>query len=208
QNDRLMQIVIREVDRLNELVEDFLAFARPRELRFSKVDLRELVEETVSLATRDENTEGVRLACSITRDAETLVADEDAVRQIMWNLVRNAVEANGGKGAVTIHAASLFAGINPEPFIEISVADEGEGLSEAVQEKLFQPFFTTKENGSGLGLATVHRLIEAHSGMIWAENNAEGGAIFRVMLPSAPSPELVAEVDITGSLPTSAERKI
>ena len=178
---RLMTIALREIDRLNDLVEDFLAYARPSSMRRTRVDLGAIVRETAALLDQSpELSDGVTVQINLGDDQLIVDADEAAMRQIFWNLLRNAAEALDGDGVITIEAQIIFAGA--EPRVEVTIADTGAGFAPDAEARLFEPFFTTKEGGTGLGLATVHRLVAAHDGMIVAESSVTG-ATFRLMLP-------------------------
>jgi two-component system sensor histidine kinase PilS (NtrC family) len=175
------------VDRLNVLVEDFLAYARPRPLRLGPINLIQIIEETAHLVKQDEMFKSeYDIVLNFSEQVLTITADEDSLRQIFWNLFRNAVEAMGDSGTLTVSAMTLYAGNKTEPFVEILIEDTGDGFSTDALNHLFEPFFTTKQGGTGLGLATVHRIVESHSGMILAENSHSGGATFRVMMPVEP----------------------
>jgi two-component system sensor histidine kinase PilS (NtrC family) len=184
-SSKLMAIVLREVDRLNDLVEEFLDYARPRDLRVTDVDLFQLIEETASMVQQDSEHESVVFRFDNGGERPRIRGDEGAIRQVLWNLLKNAAEAVEGKGEVRITSSQLFAGVEPAPHIELCISDDGPGLDPEARGRLFEPFFTTKKNGTGLGLATVHRIVEAHSGVIWVdENQAESGLTFRLLLPT------------------------
>ena len=182
---QLMGIVLREVDRLNGLIEDFLGYARPQQLVLGRVDLREIINETLTLLTQDTGSgSDIEVVLQLDDDPLIIHGAEAPIRQVIWNLLRNASEAMDGKGTLTISAVTLFAGIEPQQYVELRIDDTGVGFDEETRSRLFEPFFTTKEHGTGLGLATVHRIVEAHEGMIFAESE-ENGTTFRVMLPCA-----------------------
>jgi len=172
----LVEIVLREVDRLNKLVSDFLDYARPQSVTMREVDVLELVESTVRAFLQDHTIVGEDLELEII-DAlgaqRTAWMDGDRIRQVLWNLLRNAAEANGRAGRVEV---GLSQGCDRAPrTCVVSVSDDGPGFSEAAREQLFEPFFTTKEGGTGLGLATCHRIVQAHGGALRADNRPEGG---------------------------------
>jgi signal transduction histidine kinase len=125
-------------------------------------------------------------------------ADSTQLRQVLWNLVRNAVQAVGEHGAIHLSAArapgALSQGGDPalrsgaaggRDAVEIAVADDGPGIEPEALERIFDPFFTTKSSGTGLGLATVHRIVTAHAGAIEVQSVKGAGARFRVLLPAA-----------------------
>lgn len=197
---RLMSIVVREADRLNALITDFLHYARPAPAKPEPVaiagvlsDMRQIFE-----AVRPPS---VELSVEAPERLRVL-ADDRQIRQLLWNLFLNGVQAmpEGGRleiGAVAppaqdaqLTGRSYGAEGRAERaegtrFAEIRVTDTGTGISEAVLERIFDPFFTTKEGGSGLGLATVHRIVEGNGGHVSVESVVGRGTCFRVLLPVA-----------------------
>jgi two-component system sensor histidine kinase PilS (NtrC family) len=190
---RLMGIVLREIDRLNDLITAFLQFARPAPAKRIPVDLGSLVEEVVGMF-KVARPEGVELEIDVGRGL-TAFADPTQVRQILWNLILNAVQAMPEGGRIRISVAE--AGEEPQEaasedrndakggadFVEITVADTGVGIAPEELERIFDPFFTTKPDGSGLGLATVHRIVEANGGKLRVESQVGEGTVLRVRFP-------------------------
>jgi two-component system sensor histidine kinase PilS (NtrC family) len=193
---RLMEIVLRETRRLNALITDFLQYARPGPAKLERVALGELAEEIVKML-ENARASGVEIRCDV--PAELAVrGDAGQIRQVLWNLCRNALQAMPEGGALEISArgdtasaaqASDEEGRNArdegEGAIEIVVRDAGVGMPPEVLERIFDPFFTTKTEGTGLGLATVHRIVEAHGGSLRVESAPGLGSTFRVRLPRA-----------------------
>jgi len=186
----LSALVMRESDRLSRLLTDFLDFARVRDARAEKVDVAEIVRGAVSLvSSHPDRQPGVRVRCSVAQGQQlTLEGDEDLLHQAIFNLTLNAVQASPAAGEVRVEAGILdgeafSAGFEPGS-ITVRVSDEGPGISPAIRSRLFDPFFTTRPEGSGLGLAVVHRAIEAHRGMVFFDSaGPRGGTRFTVILP-------------------------
>jgi two-component system sensor histidine kinase PilS (NtrC family) len=190
---RLMSIVLREIDRLNDLITEFLQFARPAPAKRAPLDLGVVVEELVQMFDV-ARPEGVELEVDVGRDLIVL-ADSTQVRQILWNLLLNAVQAmpEGGRIRVSVADAAPEPQEGPsedrnEPkreggFVEVMVADTGVGIAPEVLERIFDPFFTTKPDGSGLGLATVHRIVEGNGGNLCVESHVGEGTVLRVRFP-------------------------
>ena len=188
-----MGIVLREIDRLNDLITEFLQFARPAPTKRLRIDLGEVVAELVAMfeAARPES---VKLEVDVGRGMNAL-ADPTQVRQILWNLILNAVQAMPEGGCLRISVAE----VPEEPqeaacedrndakgragFVEVKVADTGVGIAPEELERIFDPFFTTKPDGSGLGLATVHRIVEANNGNLRVESHVGRGTVLRVRFP-------------------------
>jgi two-component system sensor histidine kinase PilS (NtrC family) len=175
---KLLEIVMREAERLSKLVSDFLAFARPAPPRAASVSLPDLVHEVLRVFESDPHARQLEL----TEELAPAVASADAsqLKQVLWNLLLNASEATppGGSLAVT-------TGISTAGTVFVRVSDSGSGISPEDMERIFDPFFTTKPAGTGLGLATVHRVVEAHRGRIEVESRPGRGARFTVILPTS-----------------------
>lgn len=199
---RLMGIVVRETDRLNALITDFLHYARPAPAKPEPVRVADALADMRAIfeTVRPAN---VTLDVSAPTDLLVLV-DDRQLRQAIWNLFLNAVQAMPDGGALSIHAALAPAQDPPRGdrslpvescaeraegarFAEIRVRDTGTGIPEAVLERIFDPFFTTKEEGSGLGLATVHRIVEGNGGHVSVESAVGRGTCVRLLLPIAPA---------------------
>jgi two-component system sensor histidine kinase PilS (NtrC family) len=178
---RLMDIVLREASRLEDLVSDFLRFARPPPLRRAGTDVAALLDETLKVFAHDPAAARVKVVREL--HAARADCDADQIRQVAWNLLVNAAHA--------VRAAHPDGGVlrvacSPEDGrVRIEVEDDGKGIAPEDLAKIFMPFYTTKERGSGLGLATVHRVVDAHGGSV-AVTSAEGqGSRFTVHLPAA-----------------------
>jgi len=175
----LSQIVKLETSRLNRLVSDFLTYARPGPGRWEPVPLRALFEELRALVQKDE-TCGVDVHVDVPAELRAL-GNPDQLRQVFWNLVLNAAQSEPADGVVRVRASA-------DPLlgeIAISVEDRGCGIPPDSLERIFEPFFTTKPKGTGLGLATVHRVVEAHDGRIAVASERGKGTTVRVFLRSA-----------------------
>lgn len=171
----LMKIVIREADRLNLLLSDFLGFARPSPLQLDCVDVAALLNELIALL--ESSGQFVDLAIEKDYPAEaTMRLDRQKIRQALWDLMLNAAEAAGSGGTVRVELDAHAA------FIVIE--DSGAGVPEENRAEIFEPFFTTKDRGTGLGLANVYRNIEAHKGRVFVSPASLGGARFVVELPA------------------------
>jgi two-component system sensor histidine kinase PilS (NtrC family) len=182
---KLADIVLREAGRLEELVTQFLAYARPAEPQRVPVDLAAVAADTLAVFVHDPAAAGVTLVPALA--PAPALADPDQLRQVLWNLLRNAAEAVGGGGAG--REVRVATGVDPGGAPWLRVEDQGPGLAPADLPRLFLPFFTTKRSGTGLGLATVHRIVDAHGGAVSAGPAAPpgSGACFTVRLPPPPA---------------------
>jgi len=192
---RLMDIVLREVDRLDRLIADFLQFARPAPPCLEEVALAELLGEVLEMfeASRPE---GVRIECAV-EPRMRVAADPGQLRQVLWNLLQNAVQAMPQGGVVRFEGRTWpqdeAAGdrmVEEKPVrAEIAVMDQGPGIAADVVEHAFDPFFTTKIGGTGLGLAIVQRVLAEHGGVVRLERTSgRFGTAVRLFLPAAGVP--------------------
>lgn len=189
-NNRLMNIILTEIGRLNHLINDFLIFARPKPSNLQKFDLCQLTSESVELFRNSENwPEKMQVIVDFKKDI-VLESDPEQIKQILWNLLLNAYEAMPEGGMVHVSADVSDSGDRSEPrqeVVKMSVRDTGEGFTEKALLHLFTPFFTTKERGSGLGLATVKRIVDGLKGKITGQNHPDGGAEITVLLRKSAS---------------------
>ena len=174
-----LKLVRDEIRRLEHLLEDFLQFARPRELVVRPVALAEVLHAVVSLLTGDAERRRLRLSATADPALPPVAGDPERLRQVFMNLALNALEATPAGGRVEISARRSF------DQAEVCVDDEGPGIAPEVRDRLFEPFFTTKASGTGLGLPIVHAFVTQHGGFIDAGKSPLGGARLRVLLPFA-----------------------
>jgi two-component system sensor histidine kinase PilS (NtrC family) len=187
-----MDIVMREVDRLNGLLTELLEYARPRERVPMILDLGPLLGETVRVFAQDRTHVGVEVHA---REFPELVvhADGAQLRQVVWNLLRNAAEAMPTGGAIDLDARATHD--DSGGWAEIVVADAGVGIPTEDVERIFEPFFTTKRKGSGLGLPTVYRIVTDHGGTVSLAARKGSGTIVTVRLPLASAASQASAAD-------------
>jgi len=195
QNRTLMGIVLREIQRLNSLIADFLLFARPISPGRERIHLNRLFEEIFQmLANSPEFSALIRLETQFEDDLY-IQGDPNQVRQVFWNLLVNAAQAMPEGGLLRVRARKAFPRA-PVPggrnYGEVSVIDSGMGIGEEAIGKVFDPFFTTKEKGTGLGLSIVHSIVESYGGKITVQSQRGRGSVFTVVLPLADPLAVVA----------------
>ncbi|MFN2563897.1 MAG: nitrogen regulation protein NR(II) [Gemmatimonadaceae bacterium] len=186
----LSALVMRETDRLSRLLSEFLDFARVRVAKTEPIDIGKVARHAANLASaHPDRKEGVSVSCTADEGLDVTVdGDEDLLHRAVFNLVLNAVQATPAGGEVRVEAMPATsehvpAGIGYESgAVAVRVTDTGAGIPVEIRERLFDPFFTTKPGGSGLGLAVVHRAIEAHRGYVLVDSTARGTR-FTVVLP-------------------------
>lgn len=191
---RLMEIISREITRLEKLVEEFLQFARPPKTVYTEVDLNDLIHRSLKLL---ENMPGEMPAVEVRLRLEAgmvLRSDPAQIQQALWNLLANALEAmpEGGLLEITTRWGPVTGPRKPAP-AAILVRDTGKGMDPATRARMFTPFFTTKPGGSGLGLAIVRRIAEALGGEVSGETHPEGGCVFLLLLPGEPGRRVTRE---------------
>ena len=197
ENQRLMEIVLREVSRLNGLVADFLLFARPGSRPRQRLDLSGVVAEAIDAAVAAAAAQRPPEGVSVERDVPEglwLEASPEEMRQVVSNLVRNALEAMPEGGRLRVEGQAQEGQEGQEGQVRLCVCDTGCGISRDDLGHIFSPFFTRKERGTGLGLAIVHAIVEHHGGRIEVES-APGATTFTIWLPSAaaqPAHQLAA----------------
>ena len=172
-----LEIISKECQRLNGLLTQFLDFARPRTPKYQTTDFGAVVDSVMELAAHAVGKSPVELRKEISPDLAPVECDPELLKQVLLNLIINAIQATPGGGEVLVSA-----GLRNDR-LSIEVRDEGCGISGADRDRIFDPFFTTKENGTGLGLSVAHQIVEQHGGILKAEANPGRGMTFSVSLP-------------------------
>src|SRR5262252_3929788 len=175
---RLLDIVTRESQRLNAIITDFLAYSRTKQYHFDKVDLIQLVDDTLTLMDRRMTAEktGIEIKRRFATHQAVVLADGDKLKQVFWNPCENAVRAMKTGGTFTAAVESLGDDW------QVSFIDTGTGMTPQQIEKIFEPFQSNFEGGTGLGLAIVYQIIQAHEGKVWARSKPGQGTTFVLRL--------------------------
>lgn len=174
-----LDILAKESHRLNKLLSNFLDFARPRLPRMQAAAPSEIVQSVVALAQHSAIQQQVTLQIEAEACDRELQCDPEQIKQLLLNLILNAVQATEPGGAVTIRSSFTSGELH------IQVADSGCGIPSEAQDRIFDPFFTTKENGTGLGLAIAANIAAQHGGSLTCGPNAERGTVFTLELPGS-----------------------
>jgi two-component system sensor histidine kinase PilS (NtrC family) len=191
----LMKITLRESERLNALITDFLLFAQPPQTHKILYPIGRILEETVDLFIHSPSFhDGIRVLRPSHQEEIRASIDPDQMKQVFWNLFINAAQSmsNGGEIQVQLRKAHglgitdlpLSSQVREKEWVKISITDSGNGIALEEKEKIFEPFFTTKENGTGLGLSIVHKIIENHKGLIKVDSESGRGSTFTIFLPA------------------------
>ncbi|MBI5191549.1 MAG: PAS domain S-box protein [Nitrospirae bacterium] len=182
ENEALMEIALKEMDRLNNIVTEFLVYARPKSPDKESCDLAGIVRDTSALLMNSrELREGITLEADLPDGPITLRADPAQLRQLLLNLSLNAMQSIPGTGTVTIRARGLSGQAL------LVVEDNGVGIQKEDIDRIFYPFFSTREGGAGLGLAIVYRIVEEHGGTLGVESEVDRGTRFKILLPTEGS---------------------
>jgi signal transduction histidine kinase len=184
---RHVDIIDSEIHRLDRVVQILVDFTRPRDLHIEDADLRIILDEVSVLAAPDAAQHGVKLNRELPPDPIAVKVDIDLIKQAILNVVLNGVQAmpNGGMLSITVH--------RDEETVVTEIRDQGTGIAQAVQDKVFELYFTTKKTGSGIGLAQTYQIMQWHYGSVDFESIEGKGTAFRLQLPLA------------GSRPTASE---
>ena len=202
-------IILEEVDRLDRVLGSILDYARPNPGVAVPTDINAVVKQTLRILSNERSSDDLQVEVLLDPSLPRVAIDPEQLRQVFMNLYRNAMQAMKGRGRITVSTrVRIGLGTRPgqggtdEPFVELTVADNGPGISQNVLRNLFQPFFTTKEKGTGLGLATSKNIIEGAGGRIEVRSYEGKGSTFSIVLPATneqigtPTPAPVAR---TGS---------
>src|SRR5258706_170415 len=203
--DQLLDIVTRESQRLNGIITDFLAYSRGKKYHFDKADLVVLLEDTLTLMRHRmtvENT-GIAIESRFAVPEAWVIADGDRIKQVFWNIAENAVRAMRDGGTLKVGIERLGDDW------QVSFADTGTGMTAQQTEKIFEPFQSSCEGGTGLGLAVVYQIVQAHEGKVWARSKPGQGTTFVLRLrrldaersASAPSAEALARPKLQAVAP-------
>ena len=181
---KLARAIVKEVDRLTEITEEYLRFARLPRPKLEREDLGEILSSLVAFMRQELDGRGVTVESRVEPSLPPVAADEHQLRQALLNLLRNAVEAMRDGGRLTL-AAARVADDDGGRFVELTIADTGDGIAADHLPKIFDPFFSTKEGGTGLGLALTQQIIVEHGGKIEVRSERGRGTTFVVRLVAA-----------------------
>jgi signal transduction histidine kinase len=199
-------IILEEVDRLDRVVGSVLDLARPAQGSVVPTDVNAIVRRTLQVLSIERRSDQLEVELALGPELPRVAIDPEQLRQVLMNLFRNAVQAMKGRGKVVIATRVRFGrGTRPgsgsdEPFVELSVTDNGPGISQKVLANIFLPFFTTKDKGTGLGLSISQRIAQSAGGRIEVRSYEGKGSTFAVILPAG-----VDKLGASASPPRSAQ---
>ncbi|OGR88677.1 MAG: hypothetical protein A3J74_03470 [Elusimicrobia bacterium RIFCSPHIGHO2_02_FULL_57_9] len=178
ERDMVLKVLRDESQRLNETLTNFLAYARPRDLKLERVDLNHLINEVCRMVQSNRDLlKSIELKVSLDKSLEPFALDADQLRQVVWNIMLNAIQAMEGRGTLGLEISH-----GPGQAL-LCVTDTGPGIPESAMATLFKPFHTTKRQGTGLGLAIAERIVKTHGGRIDVKSRQNQGTMFTIRLP-------------------------
>ena len=175
--NRFLDLMQGEVRRLNSIVEQCLSLTRPLNLKLEEISVKEFLDELATLVAGDAHASNVKMDLQVSATLPPLRADRNYLKQLLLNLILNGIQAMPRGGTLTIDARP------DKDFLQLTVTDHGTGMAPETATRIFEPYFTTKADGSGLGLSIARRIAEAHGGTITADSQPEHGSRFVVLLP-------------------------
>jgi signal transduction histidine kinase len=196
-DERDLAVLEQEISRLERSIQLFLDFARPPQVEKRTFDMGEMLSQLLSLLAPRAKQQGVRLECRRPEQPVPIQADVGQVRQVVLNLLLNALDAMGHGGTILVELAMSGHPSDGDGsrgrWLTLRVSDTGCGLPAGLGQRIFEPFVSTKETGLGLGLSICKRIVEAHEGEIQAANRPEGGAVFTIRLPCLEQPARIVK---------------
>jgi signal transduction histidine kinase len=185
--ENFQTIALKEVDRICGLVNDLLNFARPADPNVSQEDANEIVDGVVRILETQARETGVQINRRLSSELPKIFVDKEQIKQVCMNVLLNALQAIKGEGCVEI-TTRPFVRNDFETFVQIEIRDNGIGIPEAQLENIFQPFFTTKSDGSGLGLSISRQIVQDHGGYVLVESKVGEGTTFLINLAAKSNP--------------------
>jgi two-component system sensor histidine kinase PilS (NtrC family) len=194
-NKRLMDIVLKETNRLDQLLSDFVLFTHPDQRKKKQIELNTVIMDTIELFLSNPDHNMITVMTDL-NGSILLEADPHQIKQVLWNLFVNAHQAMSQGGNLTITSKKVAAsdltelrqklpvGAEVPCWVQLTVADTGCGIEVSDVDKVFDPFFTTKPRGSGLGLAIVYSIIESYKGQVSLKSQQDRGTTFTILLPA------------------------
>jgi signal transduction histidine kinase len=183
----LMNIVIDESTHLNNIINDFLTYAKPRPPQLECCDINSLVHDTLTILKNGEMfKKNIAVYIDLEPENTSINLDIDQIKQVFWNLAINACQAMPDGGILSVKSTTKK--IKGTYYKLIEFQDTGIGINKEHVNRIFHPFYTTKEKGTGLGLCTAYRIIEEHGGRIEVESESEKGSIFKIYISLNPNP--------------------
>jgi two-component system sensor histidine kinase HydH len=181
ESNEAAKVMVQEVDRLNRAITELLEFSRPTDLKKQVGDVGQLISRSIQLVQQDAANKGIDIKVALSEALCPAWIDPDRLTQCLLNLYLNAIQAMDGGGTLTVGCAP-----GEDGDLRMVVSDTGSGISDDQVDKIFDPYFTTKNKGTGLGLAIVQKIVEAHGGGIAVSSASGQGTSFSINIPCNP----------------------
>lgn len=178
-NTNYVDIMLVEIERINNIVNEFMSLAKPHNINFVRINLNKLIEDVVLFMRPQAHLHGVAMIVDFTVDINEFKCEPNQLKQLFINIIKNAIEAMPNGGVVT-----LFVNRNGDGNVSIKVTDEGQGIPEDGLARLGEPFYSGKENGTGLGIVICHRIVEAHKGTLSFKSKLQQGTTVEINFPN------------------------
>ncbi len=191
------QLMIRETERVNRIIEELMDLSRPRKTECNEVNISQILDEIVMLQKQAVAERGISFKLHLDPSIPPFSGDRDLLVRMLLNLIKNAAEAEPDGGEILIQSRidseyhMSVPGARPTPMVLISISDNGPGIPQQKLDQIFTPFYTTKEGGTGLGLPICQKIVTDHGGLLHFNHRPEGGTLVKVSLPllRCPGPE-------------------
>ncbi|MEV3377388.1 ATP-binding protein [Paenibacillus larvae] len=180
-NTSYVDVMITEVERINGIVDDFLLLSRPGDMKMESQKIEDIVEETMRLFQSNAEDIGIEIVLVKEADLPPVFCEPNQLKQVLINMIKNGMEAMSQGGRITIELTYPL-----KDYLQIRICDQGEGIDPEALERIGEPFYTTKENGTGLGLMVSCRIIEYHHGKLNVYSKKDEGSTFEILLPLDP----------------------
>ncbi|WP_419874862.1 ATP-binding protein [Candidatus Pristimantibacillus sp. PTI5] len=178
-NTNYVDIMLVEIERINNIVNEFMSLAKPHNINFVRINLNKLIEDVVLFMRPQAHLHGVAMIVDFTVDINEFKCEPNQLKQLFINIIKNAIEAMPNGGVVT-----LFVNRDGDGNVSIKVTDEGQGIPEDGLARLGEPFYSGKENGTGLGIVICHRIVEAHKGTLSFKSKLQQGTTVEINFPN------------------------
>lgn len=213
-DQNLMELIIKETQRLNQILTEFLSFARIRSTQLTRVDLVPLIEEVIDIVRQHPSwSPDLKIENQFPLHPVLVQGEENQIKQLLLNLLINAAESMEGKtGRILVSNQALIKNYDPreegiDNFVPISVADQGKGMTSEQMAKMYLPFYSTKKQGTGLGLSIVQRIVDSLGGKVECQSRAGEGTIFTVLLQRYSTPQASTGPELSSEFSNSLTPK-
>ncbi|MEA3545993.1 MAG: ATP-binding protein [Thermodesulfobacteriota bacterium] len=183
------RLIVRETERVNRIIEELLNLSRPRKARLELINIGQLLDEIIKLQKSTATDRNIRFIWQLDPSIPDIPGDHDLLMSLFLNLVKNGCEATADNSSILIESRIdaeyhlSLPGTRPTPMVQISISDQGPGISAVEMEKILTPYYTTKAGGSGLGLPICQKIVTDHGGLLQFTDKPEGGTQVKVLLP-------------------------